>query len=218
MKKLFSFILMLLCIAGANAQQQVKTYYYELVKVVDEKGIEEDRSKDGQFYTITHNTCYESNNEGMDEGLGHLSYVGENKEMKQHVYRGTSFYGKETTFFISLDYSRINIKTSAGMTYVLSRKTAPKDYVASNHKEIKAWIESILNGGGTPPIPTTVYPTSTTDNTPSGHRRCPGCNGTGYCSLCKGKGWYKYQGEIYDCPSCHHTGRCGVCHGKGHCN
>ena len=46
---------------------------------------------------------------------------------------------------------------------------------------------------------------------------CKGCNGTGHCSMCKGKGWYKnsHDGKIYDCPSCHSSGRCGVCYGKG---
>ena len=50
------------------------------------------------------------------------------------------------------------------------------------------------------------------------HRPCAGCHGTGLCSMCKGKGWYEYQGKVYDCSVCHGSGRCGVCHGKGHCN
>lgn len=227
-KIIFCFGVFLLCVATAFYTQlradatssQTRTYYYELVKVVDENGKVEERSEDGQFYTITHNTCYESNNKGMDEGIGHLAYVGENEEMKLHVYSGTSFYGKETTFYFQEDYSRINVKTAVGMTYVLARKSAPKEFVASNHKAVKQWIESIMNGGAVPSMPATTYSTSTTDNSTqtTTPRRCPGCNGTGYCSMCKGKGWYRFEGKDYDCPACHRSGRCGVCHGKGHCN
>lgn len=60
------------------------------------------------------------------------------------------------------------------------------------------------------------YDSGYSSGTTSNGRRCSGCNGTGQCTMCKGKGWYKntYDGNIYDCPSCH-NGRCGVCFGKG---
>ncbi len=58
-------------------------------------------------------------------------------------------------------------------------------------------------------------PSSTTNGSSS--VRCKGCNGTGHCTMCKGKGWYKniYDSKSYDCPSCGGSGRCGVCFGKG---
>lgn len=63
------------------------------------------------------------------------------------------------------------------------------------------------------------YTGSGGDNNSKG-RSCKGCNGTGRCSMCKGKGWYKnsHNGKIYDCPACHKTGECKVCYGKGYIN
>lgn len=50
-----------------------------------------------------------------------------------------------------------------------------------------------------------------------GKTTCKNCNGTGNCSFCKGKGWYKnYEADKhYDCFECHGSGRCQICHGKG---
>lgn len=49
-------------------------------------------------------------------------------------------------------------------------------------------------------------------------RKCKGCNGTGFCAVCKGKGWYKNgsSGVVYDCFECPGDGLCQVCHGKGY--
>lgn len=218
-----AFLLFLLIFVSClNAMTEIKhgelkTYYYELVKIVDENKKVEERSEDGQFYTFTRNTCYESDKKGLDAGLGHLSYVGDENNL--HVYSGPSFYGKQTTFFFNSDYSRVNIKTSVGMTYVLSKKPAPDTFVVSDHKAQRQRMEAILNGTYIPPT-TTATPIPSTDNSTqtTSHRSCRGCGGTGNCSMCKGKGWYMYQGKVYDCSVCHGSGRCGVCHGKGHCN
>lgn len=55
-------------------------------------------------------------------------------------------------------------------------------------------------------------------NSYSSGRKCSGCNGTGLCAVCKGKGWYKneYAGSIYECFECRGNGSCQVCHGKGY--
>lgn len=69
-----------------------------------------------------------------------------------------------------------------------------------------------------PPVNTISLDDNTTTNPSATSVRCKSCNGTGHCTLCKGKTWYKREGDYYDCPVCHSTGNCGVCYGKGTIN
>ena len=196
---------------------QSSTYYYELIKYVDENGNIMERLGDGQFYTITHNTCYESNRHGIDEGLGHLKYIGYNSAKYLHIYNGTCFYGKATFLFYH-DYSRINIRLESGSVYVLCRKDAPAGFVASNHKEFKQQIDAIFSTGAVNPILTTTIPiTNHTLHTTTTTEQyaCPTCYGSGKCSLCYGKGFVNnsYTGNSMKC-SCR-NGICPVCNGTG---
>ena len=224
-RKIFIFIVVAfffsyyLEVAHANLKEgQTLTYYYEMEKEVSNDGKLVPRSGEGQFYTITHNTCYESNKDGMDEGLGHLTYLKFHEEKRVYIFYGDCFYGK-AAFYISEDYSRINVKPDSGNSYVLSRKTAPKSFIASNHKLIKQQQETILNGGGVY-IPTTITTTETAPNKPSGssieYYDCPSCYGSGRCPICNGKGYYSnpYTGDYIRCTSCR-NGNCSVCNGSG---
>ncbi len=58
----------------------------------------------------------------------------------------------------------------------------------------------------------------------SSGRSCRGCNGTGVCSMCRGKGAYGYSTGTYTgkdtygsstCQGCNGSGKCKVCHGRG---
>lgn len=64
------------------------------------------------------------------------------------------------------------------------------------------------------------------DNTHEYHSKiCAGCNGTGRCTMCNGRGTYwlddvgMYTGEdkkvLKTCSACNGTGQCQVCYGKG---
>lgn len=73
----------------------------------------------------------------------------------------------------------------------------------------------------TPPVGGTYTPTnsyggsngSNYTNPVDNHRaRCSGCNGTGSCSLCAGRG---LNARGYQCSRCHGTGRCQSCAGLG---
>lgn len=47
--------------------------------------------------------------------------------------------------------------------------------------------------------------------------RCAGCNGTGRCSLCAGRGEKRHSdGTAYDCDYCSGTGSCKICGGRGY--
>lgn len=66
------------------------------------------------------------------------------------------------------------------------------------------------------------YPAN--NNTQSASRTCRGCNGTGLCTMCNGKGTYWNDTGYYvgkdiktrtRCSACNGTGKCKVCYGKG---
>ncbi len=89
---------------------------------------------------------------------------------------------------------------------------------------------ALLDGNGSTTIPSYSTPSYGGYSTGSGYgssssgRTCAGCNGTGKCTMCDGKGWYYQEAGYYTgnsrrekttCPVCHGTGRCGACHGNG---
>ena len=207
----------MLSIIKATDIYQYKTYYYEMEASIDAEGKRSEKSGDGQFYTFTEQCCYESDKNGNSEEVGVAKFI--NYANNIYVYRGKGYYG-EADYLVTDNYEMLNIKTAGGTIYVLKRKNAPNSFIASEHRRIKTELENILTGGAiyliNPPN------TSTIDNNTNSnvHLPCAGCGGSGYCSMCHGKGWYKniYNGNIYDCPSCGGSGRCRVCHGKGHCN
>lgn len=53
------------------------------------------------------------------------------------------------------------------------------------------------------------------------YTECPICHGNGKCSMCAGRGEYRYEGMygqpggIMDCSQCHGSGRCQSCYGSG---
>ncbi len=196
---------------------QYKTYYYEMVASIDAEGIRSQKSGDGQFYTFTEQSCYESDVNGNSEEIGVAKFI--NYANNIYVYRGKGYYG-DADYCVTDNYEILNIKTAGGTIYVLKKKKAPDSFITSNHKKNKAEIEKILSGGGI--YLATPLNTSTNDNNMNSnvHRSCRGCGGSGLCTMCHGKGWYKniYDGKIYDCTSCGGRGRCRVCQGKGHCN
>lgn len=212
--------MLLLVSLGAKAQvYQYRTYYYEFVAQVGNDGVRKEKSGDGQCYTFTQNSCYESDNEGNDQSLGVLRYV--NFANNIYVYSGKAFYG-EADYFFSSDYNHLNIKTKAGVTYILKRKVAPSGFIASNHKKIKEQIE-IMTTVPVVTVPITTMPetgSSSSSSQRSGlqteYYDCPSCYGTGNCPICHGSGHTSaiYTGGEMKCPSCR-WGRCSSCNGTG---
>lgn len=210
-----SFILLLLSTLAEAETFKYKTFYYE-VKAYIKDGKKTDKSNDGQFYTFTHNTCYESDLNGIDEGLGSLKYIGYNNEQNIHIYEGTCFYGK-VTLFVKQDYSRINIQLEDKSIYVLNRENTPHGFEASNHKAFKQKIDNIISVGVTSPIiiPPVSESKSNTPRSTIEEYICQTCYGSGKCALCHGRGVASsiYTGGYMNC-SCS-NGICPVCNGKG---
>ncbi len=217
MKKVLVFVGLCILLSITTFAQ---TYYYERVAIVT-NGVKSSDSGDGHFITFTSKGCYDSDKKGFDEKFGFRTYLSTNNDIKS--YYGDSYFGKAYYYFSS-DFNRLNIKIeSSGVIYVYNKTNAPTGLMCSNRKHVKESVPTtmpiIVTTTPTPspsPSITPSYPT-TTRSTRSSGRKCTGCNGTGYCSMCKGKGWYKYiyDGNIYDCPACHSSGLCGVCFGKG---
>ena len=207
MKNFYSILFFYLSCSIMSSAQTV--YYYELS---NGKG-------DGHYIAVTSKSCYDSDSEGISLNNGLRLYKGEQNSKK--LFSGMSVYG-EASYYFSMDYSSLQIVTKKGEKYSYVRKNAPKGTISA-HGNIPQQTP-----GSPYPVPTT-YPTTTTTSTSGGytstttttpHRPCSGCGGSGMCTMCNGKGWYKntYSGDIYNCSSCGGSGRCRVCHGKGHCN
>ncbi len=193
-----------------------QTYYYERIAVV-KNGVKTSASGDGHFITFTSKGCYDSDRDGFSEDTGFRQYKSSENNIRS--YYGDSYFGNAYYYF-NPDCSRLNIKReSDGETYVYVRKSPPAGKAKSSRKkssEVSVPLAFPLIGVVTIPGSTqTPPPAAPTATQP---RRCAGCNGTGFCSMCKGKGWYKntYDTKVYSCPSCHGSGRCGVCYGKGY--
>lgn len=210
----YGSILLLLMLSVPALSQ---TYYYERVAVV-KNGIKSSASGDGHFITFTAKGCYDSDREGFSEDTGFRQYKSTENNIRS--YYGDSYFGNAYYYF-NPDRTRLNIKReSDGATYVYVRKTPPAGVTKSSRK--KASVDPgllVLPSNGTASIPGLAQPPASVNPNSQG-RRCSGCNGSGFCSMCKGKGWYKntYDTNNYSCLSCHGSGRCGVCHGKGYIN
>lgn len=204
-----TLILILLTLVG-TLSLSAQTYYYEREAVVT-NNVKRSASGDGHFITFTSKACYDSDIEGYSEEFGTLMYEGVTSN-NLHCYSGKSYFGTAYYYFSS-DRSRLNIKKSNGEILVYVRKTPPAGVTRSSRPRPEAQPAVY-------PTPATV--TTITDNpvntkTESDEGRiCPGCDGTGKCTMCKGLGVYKnkYDGNVYECPACH-NGKCGVCNGKG---
>ena len=211
MHKYISFIIAFFAFSVGGMAQTV--YYYEL-----------DNGKgDGHFITINSKSCYDSDRDGISIENGCRLYKGVRNNQK--VFSGMSYFG-DADYFFSMDYSTLTIVTKNGKKLSYIRKKTPSD-VASAHGQVPEPkkrevvipnVYQVMYPDVYPPINTNYGGDANTST--QAHRPCAGCGGSGLCSMCNGKGWYKnmYGGDYYQCSSCGGSGRCRVCHGKGHCN
>lgn len=217
MKIKFTILILVMCAVTQAEVYQYKTYYYELTATI-ENGVRTSQSGDGQFYTFTPQSCYESDKNGYSEGLGTASY--KNYANSIYVYRGSGFYG-EADYCVTDNYETLNIKTTGGKIYVLHCKTAPSDFIASKHKEIDEQLRAMITIGQYPlPLESPVTAGSSTPSHSSAptteYYTCPSCYGSGKCPVCHGKKIINnpYTGNDMICTSCT-GGVCSACGGTG---
>jgi hypothetical protein len=225
-KSLFCIFLIasITILQAQNAPNAGKTAWYKQTAVVDQNSKKSNGDKTGQFIAFTKMGCYDSNKEGYDVGNGFLEYKG--LENNIHVYYGNTFWGKGSYFFNS-DFSRLNIRTEAGITYVYEKTAAPAATVTS--AKIVKKPDPVANTS--PSNTTPVYIPPTMPNSPpvpgggstvSNRIQCNSCKGTGRCSSCNG------NYVLGNCTYCNGYGKktygtgtnasyetCVVCKGSG---
>jgi len=224
MKKSLFFIFFLasvFALQAQNAPNAGQTAWYKQTAVVDQNAKRSNGDNTGQFIAFTKMGCYDSNKEGYDVGNGFLEYKG--LENNIHVYYGNTFWGKGSYFFNS-DFSRLNIRTEAGITYVYEKTAAPASAVTS--AKIVKKPDPVVTTSSPAYIPppstvqTPVYPSTPVSPSTPTKIRCTTCIIPGKCKYCNG---------VYEktCQSCGGTGTkldstygtsryitCGACDGK----
>jgi len=208
MKKSLFFIFFLVSVFALQAQNAPnagQTAWYKQTAVVDQNAKRSGGDNTGQFIAFTKMGCYDANKEGYDVGNGFLEYKGLDNNI--HVYYGNTFWGKGSYFFNS-DFSRLNIRTDAGITYVYEKTAAPASAVTSA-KIVKKPDPVVNTSPAYIPPPSTVqtpvnpytpsYPSTPSGGGTVGNRvQCKNCNG-GNCMRCGGV----YQKT---CTTCNGTG------------
>jgi len=190
MRKSLFFIFLtatLAVLSAQNAPNAGQTVWYKQTAVVDQNKNRSNGDNTGQFICFTKSGCYDSNKEGYSVGNGFLEYKG--LENNIHVYYGETYWGKGSYFFNN-DFSRLNIRTETGITYVYEKTAAPTSAVTS--AKIYKRPEPVANTSPvyTPPPVTTYTPPPSSPSTSGGSNtidnRCRSCKGTGRCNACNG--------------------------------
>jgi hypothetical protein len=249
MKKKLVFCALVLALAAVTAVVYAQSApntgqvsYYKQTGVVDQNRNRTNGDNTGQFIAFTKAGCYDSDNKGYDAGNGFLEYKG--LENNIHVYYGKTFWGQGSYFFNS-DFSRLNIRTDAGITYVYEKTGVPSGVVTSAKIYRKPEPAANTPAATMPSAPAMNFPPAPGVGTGGTDRiQCKNCYGTGNCNICKGN--YKQPCKNCDglgkkvvgygtnaryetCPVCRgmtytlcvafgytcQSGKCSQCAGKG---
>ena len=227
MVKKFLLFFLIACgiVIGSKAQT---TYYYKLTKTVKNGDTSTDVSG-GQFITFNNKLCYESDKRANQVNESRMEYKYTDNGI--NVYNGRSYWGVSTTFFFTIDNSKLSVRTSSGDKYVYERCVPPSGTTTCSLIRERESGGTIMpaypiggNSGGYNGVSGSSGSTSGgnigTVSTPRQQitKTCGVCHGTGTCNICGGDGWVTRMGMGKDgyCPSCNnHDGRCPSCHGRG---
>ena len=213
-------------IAQSNSPNAGQVVFYKQTSVVNKAGQRSSGDSTGQFISFSSVGCYDADRKGYDVGNGFLKYEGLNADKTIHIYEGKSYWGEKSSYWFSKDFSRLNIRTNDGVTYVYEKITPPVG-VASSAK-IKAKDQEVDKPPPLPPPPPPP-PLRPPQRTP-----CSGCNASGQCYSCRGSGksmclscgglgrktTYMYgQSSTSTCSNCRGSGlqNCSLCRGAGTC-
>jgi len=134
MKKGIFCIIVLLLTASSSLTAQTapnggQTFFYKQTEVVN-NGNRTAGDNSGQFITFTkQGYCYDSNKDGQSVNNGSLKYINQNPQ-GLHVYEGDTYWGKANYYFNG-DFTRLNIRTANGITYIYVKETPPASVLTS---------------------------------------------------------------------------------------
>ena len=123
-----------------------------------------------------------------------------------------------TSLIIAKDWSKITFVGRGlltGTDLILTTEISKEEYEKLKREQRAAILEYEMRGN----FPTNTGNNTSTESQSSSPRQeyvnCKGCGGSGKCTGCAGRGWYKYTVYVDNCAVCNGTGRCGVCYGRG---
>lgn len=200
-------IWVIICIFLGEANCLAQTYYYKLTKTII-KGQQNTSVNGGQFITFDGKKCFESDKYGKNVGNGSLVYDAENSRVNE-TFWGACYYSKNAYFKFNSDRSLLNIDTNSGKIYVYKRATPPSGVTTCSL--IRDNRQKGAGGGGTVVIeehgPQQVWVP------------CGGCNGSGKCGVCGGRGYDQFSltnnSRLSPCMGCRYSGKCEYCGGTG---
>jgi hypothetical protein len=112
-----------------NAPNGGQTFFYKQTEVVT-NGNRTAGDNSGQFIAFTkQGYCYDSNKNGQSVNNGSLKYMNQNPQ-GLHVYEGDTYWGNAAYYFNS-DFTRLNVRTANGITYVYVKETPPANALTS---------------------------------------------------------------------------------------
>ncbi len=168
-----------------------------------------------------------------------MAYINDHSNKNVKKYAGKSYWGNDAIYAFNSDKTFMNVVLENEMTLVYKRSTPPEGVTTCSlikKKQPSGTSTEVENATLIYPVQPTYLgenqvpqanpslPDSLSKPNPLSKKyrpvaeeeTCPLCKGTGKCSTCSGKGWYKnpLTGEILVCPNClNHDGKCTKCHG-----
>lgn len=135
MKSIFLTLIILLFSTTIYAQSE-RIDYYQHTKTVRANGsVETQSGNNGQFVKRTkingNPRCFDATSSGLDHLNGILFYIGNNNS--REVYKGSSYWGDETTYQFDDANGYLNVKDRNGNVYVFRRASSPSGRTRSSY-------------------------------------------------------------------------------------
>ena len=135
MTRVILSLIILLFSTGVYAQSERLDYYQHTKTVRADGKVETQTGNKGQFVKRTkingNPRCFDATSSGLDHLNGLLFYIGNNNS--REVYKGSSYWGDETTYQFDDVKGYLNVKDRKGNVYVFRRASFPPGRTRSSY-------------------------------------------------------------------------------------
>lgn len=216
MKRIFLSLIVILLSSTLFAQSE-RLDYYQHTKTVKPNGkIETQKGNKGQFVKRTkingNPRCYDATSSGLDHLNGLLFYIGKNNS--REVYKGSSYWGDETTYQFDDVKGYLNVKDRKGNVYVFRRTSSPSGRKRSSYikpgaapdgyDHVGEWNK--LQGGNQ------NYESGSSGNNSGNSRVKPGSSSSSRsCSYCKGSKRVRAHVGVSGYGVSNKKNKCSIC-------